>query len=78
MTPERYASWLRYQHALSDAPASVYRVGVPVRLKRTYTLETPEGANLVSLTLDGEEWRLAIVDERGRTSRLETHAGATC
>lgn len=45
---------------------------------RRLTLETPEGANLVSITLDGEEWRLAIVDEQGRTSRLETHAGATC
>lgn len=41
---------------------------------RRLTLETPEGANLVSITLDGEEWRLAIVDEQGRTSRREVAA----
>lgn len=45
---------------------------------RRLTLETPEGANLVSITLDGEEWRVAIVDEQGRTSRREPQQVAAC
>jgi hypothetical protein len=35
--------------------------------KRTITLETPEGANQVAVVLDGDDWRLAICDEAGKT-----------